>query len=321
MKRVLLSILFILGSQSSLSLELDPYQAWIVDIKDSSPVLNGFINTKLEKTIVKVNAKPDDKRALVQCSDIAIKFFTSLHASLITSKPFLKFIKKNKDLVDHSRGLKEGWLSSVWHSHYRYIPQLYFSSLSSALDIGGIRVGDDKIAHFFGLGRRYYKKYLKALKNGKSRQEAIEKAIRYGLRHENGILGKGIDGIFSHADLEANFQGFLLSVDLCEGSNPILENREGYWVQTTKIDFTDYVNPAMDEVYNSNHFAKPYWPLVRKRLKRYCWLLDDEMAQERWARYESIDVPSFSRKYIAEHFAKKGVDPQKRHSLAEVCGR
>ena len=55
---------------------------------------------------------------------------------------------------------------------------------------------------------------LSAIKKGDSHKVSMEKAIDLGIIGEKNILGRYASGVFSFADLEANFQGLLFGIKL-----------------------------------------------------------------------------------------------------------
>lgn len=238
----------------------------------------------------------------------------------MTSKKLLRFIHNKKNGVDHKRGLSDGFFTSVFNSIYRGVPQVYLTSISSVLKFNSIIIGDDKFAHFFAFGRRYYERYLKMIEKDFSEAKAEAEVIRYGIRIENGFFGKLLDGVFSHADLESNYQGYRLSRAMCEGASSYLKKIEGKWQIAREIDLRDYINPGMDEFYNNSHFAPAYARSIRARIQNYCWMLADRVVRERLDHYRSVDVPSGSRRMVAEYFLSQGENPQSRDSLTSICG-
>lgn len=311
--RLLLGIIAVfLTSVAALALEMDPYAAWVVDLEDSTTPINNFVNKQAAEVIEAASTSES-------CEKLSVKITKNIHTDLVTSKKLLRFIHNKKNGVDHKRGLSDGFFTSVFNSIYRAVPQVYLTSISSVLKFNSIIVGDDKFAHFFAFGRRYYERYLKMLEKNLSEARAEEEVIQYGIRIENGFFGKLLDGVFSHADLESNYQGYRLSRAMCEGASSYLKKIEGKWQLTRAIDLRDYINPGMDEFYNNSHFAPAYARSIRARIQNYCWMLADKIVRERLDYYRSVDVPSTSRRLVAEYFSSLGESPQSRDSLSSIC--
>jgi len=293
------------------ALEVDPYLAWMYEIEDSTEQINRFINQTARDTVAQANARPETYDS---CAAVTIRIFRRNHTSIATSKRLLRYIHSNPDIDKFGRTHFE----EVGDSMYRYIPQLYVSSLSDTINVNGIYFGDDKIAHFFGFGRRYYRRYLRALGAGMDSEAASLEAIRYGVRNENGFMGKLIDGIFSHADLEANYQGMQMARSFCEGASPNIVGKPGAWVWDHDTDFSEFVIPTIDEGFNNSHYIKMYWPGVRRRLQRYCAIENLPFVADRLADYRSRDQVTLSRTFVAAYFAGKNFS-RNLHSLDNGC--
>ncbi len=292
---------FFIWSSPVAALEVDPYLAWMYEIEDSTEEINSFINQTARETVEEVNNKPEK---YASCEDVTIRIFRRNHTSIASSKRLLRHIHSNPDIDKFGRS----HFKEVHDSMYRYVPQLYVSSLSDTINVNGIYVGDDKIAHFFGYGRRYYERYLNALNDGLDTESASLTAIRYGVRYENGVMGKLIDGIFSLADLEANFQGMQMARSFCEGKNPNLVGGPGAWIWDHDTDFSEFVLPTLDEGFNNSHYIKLYWPGVRRRLKRYCALENLPFVANRLKDYAARNQITLSQTYVTEHFASNEFD-------------
>lgn len=89
--------------------------------------------------------------------------------------------------------------------------------MARTVRIGDVYLGVDKIGHFFGFGRRYFQRYLRHRAEGMDGEAAMREVVRWGAVIESSFVGGLVDGIFSHADLEANFQGMLMAIDCCQG--------------------------------------------------------------------------------------------------------
>lgn len=310
---VLASALFFAAASSSRALEVDPYLAWLADIPDSIDALNAYTNAILSGHLQVLNEK---RRPPTECTAVADSVLTHFHATVLTRRRALAFIKRSPEIATWKDG---GWITAVRRSYYQDLPPLYVSSIAATIDLNGIRLSIDKIGHFFAFGRRYAQRYRRAVAAGATHEEALRAVVLWGVRKENGFVGKKIDTIFSHADLEANYQGFRFARDLCEGPAPFVRREGGRWVLDRDVDLRDYVTPAFDEGYNNNHFTKLGWRLVRSELSEYCELLHDPKVLARLRYYDSFPGPSESQVIIRQAFAARGKDPQARHSLERLC--
>ncbi|MBT7766741.1 MAG: hypothetical protein HN730_06260, partial [Bdellovibrionales bacterium] len=109
---------------------------------------------------------------------------------------------------------------------------------------------------FFVEGWGFYKR-ANLRENG-----SIFNAIKWGRRTEAGDFGLVTTGVFSHADLVANFNGMrfwnqllMFNPDPIDQTiTPILNCENGNWSIERTFDFSDFVDPAMDEGINCNFY-------------------------------------------------------------------
>jgi ankyrin repeat protein len=76
----------------------------------------------------------------------------------------------------------------------------------------GVYLGTDKLGHFTDMGYVYYSIHRSALLGGDSEEQALEKVLAEGrsgfVLGEKGVLGYLSSGLYSNADLAANWAGF-----------------------------------------------------------------------------------------------------------------
>ncbi|HEO70060.1 MAG TPA: hypothetical protein ENN80_02280 [Candidatus Hydrogenedentes bacterium] len=176
----------------------------------------------------------------------------------------------------------------------------FIVAMTPTIRIGDVYLGVDKIAHFFGFGRRYYIRYSRLRKRGLDEREAIERLVGRGILQEKMYFGRISSGIFSHADLEANYQGFCLARDLCSGEEPYIVRESARWVLSRPVDLRDYVTPDFDESYNQC----AYWPWRLRKVapvltRQYADITMRPNVQARMARY-AASPPSLSKQLIEE---------------------
>jgi hypothetical protein len=129
-----------------------------------------------------------------------------------------------------------------------------YGKLSVAFKAGRYIIGTDKLGHFISQGYTYFKMfYLK--------KQDIEKILDYGTRTEIKYFGLTTTGIFSFADLTANFQGMRFWNDLLmrnddilgdQGRGPYIQLQNIRWAKVKDIDMRHYFDGAWDERINWN---------------------------------------------------------------------
>ena len=131
-------------------------------------------------------------------------------------------------------------------------------ALGPLVNIDGQRVGTDKFEHMFGRGFAYFKSHY-------LRGKSLKRVLKFGIFMEKTTLGgnKLATGVFSYADLAANFNGMrfwnhilqLRPDVLGDDHGPYISCIDGKYKQVKEIDFKHYVDESMDESINCSKFA------------------------------------------------------------------
>ncbi len=293
-------------SSSAYCGETDQYIVWGIELEDSAEAVNNYLNSEAEKFIEKRNRidrkKMDDEQLV---SKLYAYYFHGLHASKLRN-----WVQHSEDVDRYPETSSVSYFKYMKISIYKRRSFPYILPMARTVRIGDVYLGIDKISHFFGIGRRYFERYNTLRERGRTEEEAMRKVVIVGIGWEKYLVGRLTDGIFSHADLEADFQGFMMARDLCGGEKPNIQYQDGKWKLVRPIDITKYVTPDFDESYNPSH----YWAL-RKRFvlplleRKYKDKLRDADVQARFARYATYEA-SFSKKLVDEYFKKHGEHPQ-----------
>ncbi len=293
--------------------ETDQFLAWGVELADSSQQLNFFVNREFERVLARLGARG----ARRPCEKIPGRLYRRAFSSLFSSR--LRSFIKTSDVESYPHREVSQWDYRA-RSVFRHSVFSFFLPMDRTVRIGDVYLGVDKLAHVFGIGRRYHARYQKLRRRGLSPDEAQRNTVIWGLKMERFWLGGYTEGIVSHADLEANFQGLLLARAMCEGDDPYLARDDGGWRLTRPIDLRDYVNPAFDESYNHNVYFAYQWRVVEPVLRReHCPRYGTEEVQRRLARYREIDPGSLSREIIARQYERYGRRSPERFALDNLC--
>lgn len=285
--------------------ETDQFLAWDVELKDSSGPINDYLNSQLHDYLAYRNSAIEPP---CECEALTLEFIDYIFKGRLTAR-FKEFIRNSEDIdVFPPRSVSN--LDYNRMSIYRGLAFPYVLPMSPTLRIGDVYLGDDKLGHFFGFGKRYYRKYLTYRRYEATEDDAIDRVIRWGVLSENTLVGIGVDGIFSHADLEANYQGFEFARHFCEGEDPYLAQGDDGWRLTRDIDIRDYINPYFDESYNPPHFwgrrRQLVLPIIREE---YAHRAEHPLVLERFERYAAYE-PSRSVAIIRNFFLDRGRAPQ-----------
>lgn len=280
-------VLAMTAGVSVLALESDQYYASARPLEDSSDEINAQINRQIRETLERLNGNHGG--GPVPCSRAARKIASAFKMFIFQD---IELWALNTTRVPRIPSTPEEELHYRRVSMFRKTSPIDFgASLPPVptIEIDGIRIGTDKLSHFFAEGWRYHRRYLRALKSGLPPVQAEERAMRIGFYLEKTLLGLRTSGIFSFGDLEANYKGMLFYRSFCDVPEPALVQDGNGWSLARPIDLRDYVTPEWDESYKNPVFSKRRWKKVRPVLRGYCPLLYDPLSSARHASYRMRD--------------------------------
>lgn len=177
-------------------------------------------------------------------------------------------------------------------------------ALSPLIMVGSQAIGVDKLEHMFGMGFNYFNQYY-------SKNKKISKVLKGGIFKEKTVLGGNIlaTGVFSYADLSANFNGMrfwnhvLLKHDDILGNQhnlgPYVSCQGTKWIVEEKnpIDFKNYIDASMDESINCSKFAsKSGVAKFRKAISELgesSCPLDPQKLEEMKSKYSPLRINHF----------------------------
>ena len=325
---LLVTSLFIsmLVTTTSFALETDQFISGNIELRDASLVMNQYFIDKMDQALVWANSKDANN---VSCQEVALKTM-SLATGTFTLSAASDFASRTPLIERYPEDsvTERGHINQSFYEH-AWLP-LQVVDLARTISINNIHVGTDKFGHFSHMGLRYYKHYLKLKNKGVSEEEAIKQAITSGFGSEYGILGYGIDGVLSYGDLEANYQGFIFSLDMCRGKNPYLIKKENNWIANPNHLFTavDYFTPKMDESYNLSFWRMPLYKRVKEKLQsEYCEMQKDPAFLARMNYYHefyqahSNMVNSINDQLIEANIKSQDRFARSKEDIEKGCGK
>lgn len=297
----LLALLSILPYGQTLAAEVDSYRN-VLNISNSSSFLNNRVNTWLRSTVLELN---DYELPCPVDTESADEVYDILKSKI--SKPFIGHAVavdldeslENRFIVrtdfDYSVYSEVTWLEGV---------SLNLKGLLGLMNINGRRVGVDKIGHFFVEGFGFFRRaYIKD-------EGSIESAIRWGKFTENSYFGLTTTGVYSNADLVANFNGmrfwnmlFLFSEDPVSergsskyGKVPFLTCEDSKWKLNKRFFISKFVDDSWDESLNCNSYDSDG---IRERVVRSQAL---NIGHHSLQKNEGLVCPRVSRSCLNEKF-------------------
>ncbi|MEE8335473.1 MAG: hypothetical protein V3S48_03445 [Candidatus Neomarinimicrobiota bacterium] len=200
--------------------------------------------------------------------------------------------------------------------------------IDELININGIYTGIDKLTHFTGSGYIYYRIYIQRLNQGDSPKDAIERSIMAGVTGEKTLLGRIASGVFSFADLEANFQGLTFALDICRDNDPLLIKSARRWVLLKPFDIADYVNPYWDESYNPSFYYEGQnltflnkSETVSENLPSFCEQYHSPPVQNLFKYYDELAIPSFSVKFLKKLILSGQIPDPASFDLRNICDK
>lgn len=210
---------------SLLAFETDQYNLPPVPLADIGDEVSEYVEENIREALVKINAEISARQTCVEntirktskCDPPEIEWqkLAYLRSEQAAARAVFKrlgdgiipFTKSETYMNSHRfRSQPARYKTSYKDSIFVLVPSNYLT-ISPTVNMYGSQFGTDKIAHFFQQGYAYYKIYERALAKGSTPNDAHEKAVRWGKTSERTYFGILVSGVFSNADLYANYAG------------------------------------------------------------------------------------------------------------------
>ena len=254
----LLPIVILSLSLNSISnaAETDHFTRRAEPLLDESTKLNDMANFYLKKSINKANNKSScDEKVLYK--EMQIYFANHSKGKLVKDILYTDVLNKRQLTLNESIyrdwGIFNGFLLGRKKAASSPL------ALSPMLKIGDTVIGVDKLEHMFGMGYRYFSKYH-------LRDKKMVRVFKNGIFKEKTFLGGNLlaTGVFSYADLSANFNGMRFWNHILQRRDDIMGENVGPYVKcenqkfvlSKEIDFRSYIDKSMDESINCSKFAR-----------------------------------------------------------------
>ncbi|MGB5726176.1 MAG: hypothetical protein WBM52_03090, partial [Thiogranum sp.] len=205
---ILFALISAFAFHAGFAAEIDSVTPRKLKLDNSLAIINTIFNQRIQEAIQKANAQQDDIEDIEQdefCDEEVL--YTELRKAIFQSFTASWGIK-GYDLDKQLRSLlaRQSYSLSLNDSIYRDIDylegfSLNIKELSDVVNINGHLVGLDKMGHFFAEGWQYFELT-------QNENNSIEQALEWGKEQEAGKFGYSTTGIFSFADLVANFNGW-----------------------------------------------------------------------------------------------------------------
>lgn len=273
----------LLGAAGAFAAETDQFTDRALPLADSREVINEKVNDSIREVVSEWKGKRDN-------FELAQKVRWTVEGALFIHR--LSRWAVNNPRIEH--------IVTKDHSIYRGIPIRIstigpFGTMAETIKVNNVRLGIDKLSHMFSVGWGYYTTFWKS---------GEAKAISVGEGTEKGFLGWYTTGVYSNADIVANFEGQLFYRSLYEdgavAGKPALVRWEGNTpVIQNEFDIADHVTEYWDETINTSQFREGVAKFVLVRLRGLCpsfqenpalWTIDPARDAELQDRYKKLSL-------------------------------
>jgi hypothetical protein len=252
-----------LYSSVSHAAEVDQFtrpQNLILD--DSTALLDTEVNQRINRALIRANRNPPHlkprkvQRVPKQTHCSVPRLYDSFRALL--ARPIVgqieSFAEDNLDVNRHTTLLSD---SVYRHFTWPQSPSLVLTErVASIVRVGDFEVGTDKFGHFFTEGYSYFRETDDFL-------NPVNDALLFGEWTESVYFGAQTTGVYSYADLVANFNGLrfwnrILAVQpdpLTERVvEPYIRCENDDWVVNMTFHWVDYIDNGWNESVNCSLF-------------------------------------------------------------------
>ncbi len=285
----------------AVALETDQYTVPDEPLADIGPAIGQHVHQAIEKIVADLNAQIAALEAqLPEASDRQAKRLQKKLAALRTERIVADrlFAKLGKRAIECELELwvrKKDWgerpavyelpvgdsVTGVPLTHL-----LVAFGNAPTIHTYGVHMGTDKLGHFFQQGHEYYRLYLRHEAQKMNEADNLAAVIKHGVKQEQGIYGRFASGIYSNADLAADYAGLKFYLNLTRPVQighithpPLLAVAEGRWrfAQALPRDpFEPFVSHHFDEARNPCLYNRSHHNKVRREIRGRA---------ERWLAY------------------------------------
>ncbi len=295
-----LCVIFSMHSTFVFAFETDQYNLPPQPLADIGDEVSRYAEQNLEKAVEKLNAEilvhqsclensgVETKRENCDSADKERAKLERLRSEDMVAQEVYKrlgtgfppFTKSGSWMESHEFNAVPSRYKTSFQNSIFFVFPIDYLTISSTVKLYGSQFGTDKIAHIFQQGFSYYRIYNRAISRGAAPEQAAEKAVRFGRRTEKTIYGTLISGVFSNADLCANFVGMKFYQNLTREikigniTKPaILLLKNGVWTFNEKTNWREhllkpFLTDHLNEALNPSKFVIGLRCYVRRTVKK-----------------------------------------------------
>lgn len=271
---------------AAFAFETDQFNLPPEPLADIGAEVHEYVRENVEKAIDKIN---DEIKARQSCLENSARRNCG---SAAETRQRLEYLRSDKAVARAvfkllGDGIVPFTASGSWMESHRFTAQparfktnlktsIYatfpsnFLTISETVNLYGAQFGTDKIAHIYQQGYTYLRIYERARAKGFSDIEAAKKACDWGRRSERTFYGNLVSGVYSNADLAANYAGLKFYQNLTqplkiggETKLPLVVLENGFWAFNRNVNLTEnllkpFVSNHLNEALNSSIYTKAF---------------------------------------------------------------
>ena len=236
--------------------ETDQFSNRLNTITDSTPIMDARVNQSIEDAIADWKGPRKDSKVV----DAIYYDIGGVH--------WVDKIERWAMKSDDIERLQASRRESIYQGHPIWATRVAgLFGVGPTIKLNNHYVGSDKLGHFLSQGRKFWRRYLK--------YEDEARAAEHSAYTERALFGQMTTGVYSNADLVANYEGFrfylsLFEDDVTPGKPAIRAWRDDHWEIQRPFTWADHVNEYWDEALNINHYDSLLYPHMKERLAEFC---------------------------------------------------
>lgn len=299
--RVLLLLFSILGVSETQAEETDQFTLPPTDLQDLGSYASRKLYEVLEKVIAQTNAEiqlllpkaPSSRHAALQLAAHRNETYIADLLYKNTGPGFPRWLRWHH-VPKYTKPFwykeKLPWKTAYWLVFSQ--SPLFVIGLAPTINLYGYNFGTDKLGHFFMQGHTYYTIYKYFMAHGKTPEKARSMMVLYGQILEQTYLGTLINGVYSNADLAANYAGWKFYMNLTHSvrmgdriNPPILHLNGNTWEFSKGIDkdklLKPYLSAHLNEALNPCRYSFMR-SQIRRQIKKRCadWIQRKGLTQQ-----------------------------------------
>jgi hypothetical protein len=268
---------------AAFAFETDQFNLPEKPLADIGAEVHDYVKENVEKAIEKINAEIVarqnclDNKAAKNCESaaksrqrlnylrseaaLARAVYNRLGAGVVPFTASGSWMESHRFKAQPAR-----YKTSLKESIFATFPSNYLT-ISETVNLYGEQFGTDKIAHIFQQGYTYLRIYQRSLAKGLSKEAATKRANDWGRMSERTFYGNLVSGVYSNADLAANFAGLKFYQNLTGQINigeqtklPLVVLENGFWkfnenIELSKNLLKPFITVHLNEALNPSIYT------------------------------------------------------------------